>query len=107
MFALGIGTKTDHAEQLIAAFKVLCQQCQIGQGPTATDPQQANVGKLHLVPTAIHQQLLLRDAFFACTVRSVHVTLLENLRLCAAAHVCILCLIESYKLASWPCMQAL
>ena len=93
MFALGIGTKTAHAGQLIAAFRVLCQQCQLALGPTAADPQQADVGKPQFVPTAIDQRLSLRDAFFACTVRSARLTLLEDLRLCAAAHVCTLCLI--------------
>lgn len=70
VFALGIGTKTEHAEQLIAAFKVLCQQCQGQQGAPAADPQQAvQPRKLQMVPSVIQQQLSLRDAFFASTTR--------------------------------------
>lgn len=83
VFALGIGTKMEHADQLIAAFKVICQQCQRGQGPgAATELQQATLGKLQLVPSAIDQQLSLRDAFFAGTLRSVHLSSAEVLGCC-------------------------
>ena len=79
MFALGIGTKMQHAEQLIAAFQILCQQCQRGQGSAATDLEQADLGKLQLVPSAMHQQLSLRDAFFASSIRSVPLSSVEDL----------------------------
>ena len=69
VFALGIGTRMQHAEQLIAAFKVLCEQYQTAQSPPATVPQHAALGKLQLIPSLNHQQLTLREAFFASTTR--------------------------------------
>ena len=67
VFALGIGTKMEHAEQLIAAFQVLCQQCPGQQGAPTADLQQADPYKSRFTPSVIHQQFLLRDAFFAST----------------------------------------
>ena len=72
VFALGIGTKVEHAEQLIAAFKVLCQRCQEEHIFAPTDPQQATLSKPQLISSAIDQQLSLREAFFASTIRFVH-----------------------------------
>lgn len=79
VFALGIGTKMQHAEQLIAAFQILCQQCQRGQGSAATDPQQPDLGKLQLVPSAMQQQLSLRNAFFASSIRLVSLSSVKDL----------------------------
>ena len=75
VFALGIGTNMVHAEQLIAAFKVLCQRCQKGHIPAPTGLPQATVSKPRFSSSAIDQQLSLREAFFASTIRSVHLSL--------------------------------
>ncbi|KAL3145890.1 hypothetical protein ABBQ38_015259 [Trebouxia sp. C0009 RCD-2024] len=69
VFALGIGTKMEHAEHLIAAFKVLCQRHQGQQGAPTAKLQQAASCMSGLAPSVIHQQLTLRNAFFASTTR--------------------------------------
>ncbi|KAL3155894.1 hypothetical protein ABBQ32_012894 [Trebouxia sp. C0010 RCD-2024] len=69
VFALGIGTKMEHAEQLIAAFKALCRQYEGQPGDSTAKLQQAASCMSRFAPSVIHPQLSLRDAFFASTTR--------------------------------------
>ena len=71
VFALGIGTSFDDAERLIAAFKGLCGQCQEPWTPLLTSLQEPSAVQSQLTSSGHQQALSLREAFFACTVRSV------------------------------------
>lgn len=77
VFALGIGTKMEHAEQLIAAFKALCRQYEGQPGDSTAKLQQAASCMSRFAPSVIHPQLSLRDAFFASTTRWVYQSSLD------------------------------